>query len=200
MMTQLRDNLLRLGYQVSCFGTKEEASAYLNTEIDATTVGFGGSVTLGEMGLYDSLGAHNTVWSHHVATTREESLYIQRQARDADVYLSSVNGIGVGGEIVNIDGNCNRVASILWGHRKVYLIVGVNKITPDLESAVHRARHVAAPKNAQRLHKNTPCAQKGDRCYDCQSPERICRGVSILLTKPSAASYEVILIDEVLGY
>ena len=118
----------------------------------------------------------------------------------ADIYISSVNGIAETGEIINIDNTGNRVAAVSYGPKTVYLIVGKNKIAPDYESALFRARNVASPLNAQRLNRKTPCAVNGDRCYDCNSPERICRNLSVLWEKPIGAEYEVNLINEDLGY
>ena len=117
-----------------------------------------------------------------------------------EVYLSSVNGLAETGELINIDGAGNRVASTLFGHEEVYFIVGANKIAPDYDAALWRARNIAAPKNAQRLKRKTPCAVKADRCYDCSSPERICRGLAVLWARPNATEeMEVVLIGEALG-
>ena len=118
----------------------------------------------------------------------------------ADIYISSVNGISENGEIVNIDNTGNRVAAISYGPKKVYLVVGKNKIAPTLEAAIYRARNIAGPLNAKRLKRKTPCALNADRCYDCNSPERICRNLSVLWDKPTGAEYEIILINEELGY
>lgn len=124
----------------------------------------------------------------------------RKLATASEVYISSVNGIAETGEIVNIDGCGNRVAAISFGPEKVYLLVGKQKITKDLNAAIDYARNVAAPKNAKRLGINTPCAINADKCYNCNSPQRICRNMSILMTKPSGSEYEVIIIDEELGY
>ena len=118
----------------------------------------------------------------------------------SDVYLTSVNGLAETGELINIDGTGNRVSGELFGHKKVYFIVGRNKLAPTYEEALRRARNVASPKNAQRLGVKTPCAVKGDRCYDCKSPERICRGLVVLWEKMKSCEMEVVLIDEDLGY
>ena len=118
----------------------------------------------------------------------------------AEIYISSVNAISENGEIVNIDNTGNRVAAISYGPEKVYLVIGSNKVADTLESAIYRARNVASPMNAKRLNRKTPCAVKGDKCYDCNSPERICRNLSVLWTKPTGAIYEIILINESLGY
>ena len=102
--------------------------------------------------------------------------------------------------MVNIDGKGNRISESLYGHEKVYFIIGANKVMPDLQQAIDRARNIAAPKNAQRLSCKTPCAVKADRCYDCSSPGRICNGMVIYFGKMTSCEMEVILIDEALGY
>ena len=93
------------------------------------------------------------------------------------------------------------MASTVFGHRRVYFVVGSNKIAPDYDAALWRARNIASPKNAQRLGKKTPCAVKGDRCYDCQSPERICRALTVLWEKPQGIEHmEIVLVEQELGY
>ena len=117
-----------------------------------------------------------------------------------DVYLSSANGLSETGEIVNIDGKCNRVAATLFGPKRCIFVCGVNKLRPDLQSAIERARNIAAPLNAKRLNRKTPCAVDG-RCHNCKSPERICRAMVIHMGVPSGfESCEVVLIGEKLGY
>lgn len=130
----------------------------------------------------------------------EDICTFRLEANAASIYITSVNGIAESGEIVNIDGNCNRVASIFYGHEKVYFVIGENKIEKDYDSALYRARNIAAQLNAQRLGVKTPCAIKADKCYDCKSPERICRGLSVLWEKPMTGEFEIILIHENLGY
>ena len=192
-MERVRKNLEERGFQTSCFATAKEAADYLDAQIDGATVGIGGSLTIQAMGLSERLSKHNEVIWHWEGGEL-------RRAMLADVYLTSVNGLAETGEIVNIDGNCNRVAASMFGPKRVYYVVGINKIAPDFEKALWRARNVAAPKNAQRLGKKTPCAVKADRCYDCKSPERICRGLSVLWRKPTGFEQaEVVLIEEELG-
>ena len=117
-----------------------------------------------------------------------------------DVYLTSANAVSAMGEIVNIDGTCNRVAGSLYGFDACYVVCGVNKLTPDLTSAMRRARTIAAPLNARRLGKRTPCAVDG-KCHDCRSPERICRAMAVLMAPPARMRhYEIVLIGEELGY
>ncbi len=198
--TKVKESLTERGYAVTTFATAAEAAAYLNEKIDGVTVGFGGSVTLREMGLLDSLSAHNTVYSHWTPAeglTPAETLV---RASSTEVYLTSANGLAETGEIINIDGTGNRVAGTLYGHEKVYFVIGRNKLAPDYDAALYRARNIAAPKNAQRLGVATPCAAKGDKCYDCKSPQRICRGLVVLWEAMKSCETEVVLIDEELGY
>lgn len=195
----LREKLEKNGFAVSVFATGEEAAAYLNEQIDQRTVGMGGSMTIAELGLRESLSRHNVVFSH--GFTPAPPAQVQQLAAGAEVYLLSANGIaGDTGEILNIDGTGNRVSSSLYGHRKVYILAGRNKISPNFHSALQRVRNVVAPKNAQRLGRKTPCAARGDRCYDCDSPERICRGLVVLYKKMGSMDMEVVLVDQELGY
>ncbi len=196
----VRTNLENKGYRVSCFSDAAAAAVYLNAQIDGKTVGIGGSMTAEEMGLYDSLREHNTVYWHWRAGEGQTPDELRAAAVGAEEYISSVNGLAGTGEIVNIDGSGNRVASTIYGHKKVWLLVGKNKLAPDLEGAIDRARNIAAPKNARRLGLQTPCAEKGDKCYDCKSPARICRALSVFWTSPRGSEYEVVLIGEDLGY
>lgn len=194
--SKVKENLEAQGFQVRVFATGAEAAAYLDGAIDGASVGFGGSVTLDQMGVYEKLAQHNTVHWHW----REDPNAALTASVGADVYLTSVNGLAETGELINIDGTGNRAASTLYGHKKVYFVVGRNKLAPTYDEALWRARNIAAPKNAQRLHKKTPCAVKGDRCYDCKSPDRICRGLVVLWRAMMGMESEVILVDENLGY
>lgn len=190
----LRKNLEAKGYATSHFATAKEAADYLNTQLDGTTVAFGGSTTLADMGLYESLSAHNTVYWHWKGNTPADG-------GKAECYLSSVNGVSENGELINIDGVCNRVSETLFGHKKVYFVIGANKIAPDYDAALFRARNTAAPLNARRLNKKTPCAVGDEiKCFDCKSPERICHALTVLWTAPGGAAYEVVIVDEALGY
>ena len=198
--TKVKGNVEKLGYAVTVFDDKQAAADYLNAQIDGKTVGFGGSVTVREMGLFPLLSAHNTVYWHDEKPQSMSVAETRAAGTRAEIYISSVNGISENGEIVNIDNTGNRVAAVTYGPEKVYLLIGGNKLAPDLEKAIDRARNIAAPKNAQRLHRKTPCAVKGDRCYDCDSPDRICRNLSVFWKKPTGAAYEILLINESLGY
>ena len=193
----VKKNLEARGFRVSTFETAQAASDYLNGAIDGVSVGFGGSITLDQMGLYERLASHNsTVW--HWKT--DDKLAARQQAMTTDMYITSVNGLAETGELINIDGIGNRVGATLFGHKKVWFVAGRNKLAPTYDEALWRARNIAAPKNAQRLQKKTPCAIKGDRCYDCKSPDRICRGLVVLWEAVTSMEMEVVLIDEELGF
>lgn len=200
MFKEIKSVLGSNGYKVTCCDGAADAAKYLNVEINGKTVGIGGSKTVEEIGLYDKLASHNTVYWHARLEKNMTADEVRSLAATAEIYISSVNALAQTGEIINIDGACNRIASICYGHKKVYLIVGKNKIAPDYDTALYRARNVAAPKNARRLGKKTPCAVNADKCYNCKSPDRICRALSVLWTKPSLCDYEIVLINEDLGF
>lgn len=196
------DNLKKREYTVSIFENNDEACEYLKKEICNFSVGLGGSMTLKELGLFDILSQNNEVWWHGKGAQLKEygSDFIIKKAMTTDIYITSANALTESGQIINIDGRCNRISSTLYGHKKIYYIIGKNKIAPTLENAIWRARNIAAPKNAQRLGLDTPCAKKGDKCYDCSSSDRICRGFLILERPPKGTEVEIVLINNSLGY
>ncbi len=198
--TTAKKNLEARGFTVSTFASAKEAADYLNAQIDHSSVSFGGSMTLSQMGLFESLGAHNTMYSHWNVPEGMDASEVLKNASNCEHYLLSANGLAETGEIINIDGTGNRVSSMLFGHKKVWFIVGSNKLAPSYDEALWRARNIAAPKNAQRPGVKTPCAVKGDRCYDCKSPQRICRALTVLWEAVRSCETEVVLIDEPLGY
>ena len=193
--TKVQKNLEARGYTVKAFATAAEAADYLDGAIDGKTVGFGGSATLDALGIYDRLESHNTVIWHWKQPADEA----RKAAMQTQVYLTSANALAETGEIVNIDGTGNRVSATLFGHEKVIFVIGRNKLAATYEMAVDRARNVAAPQRARQLGKKTPCAVKLDRCYDCKSPERICRGMVTLWGPMLGMEGEVLLVDEDLG-
>jgi L-lactate utilization protein LutB len=196
---KLKENLERNGFVVSYYETAAEAKEALVAAINGKTVGFGGSCTLRDMGLFEALSEENQVFWHWKQQPMNEA---RAKANAAEVYLTSLNGVAETGELINIDGDGNRLAATTFGDKKVYFIIGVNKIAPDFHSALNRARNIAAPLNARRLNKETPCAMgKEVKCYNCQSPNRICKGITILERKLGGVSeMEVMIINEELGY
>lgn len=192
--------LRKKGYDVTICNTAAEAADYLDGRVDGKTVGFGDSVTLETLGLYDRLRAHNTVFDPKHCPEGEDFWATARKTLLTDVFFTSVNAVAETGEMVNIDGTGNRVAGSLFGHDRVYFAAGKNKIVPTLDEAVWRARNVAAPQNSARHGFKTPCAVKRDHCYDCAAPDRICCGQMIYYRKMRFIEMEVVLIDEELGF
>ena len=193
-LTVLRENSFDARY----FAAAAEAVDALCAELHGRTIGIGGSVTAEQMDLYDRLSRENTVFWHW----RQPAAEARKNAMEAEIYLLSANAVSETGALVNIDGTGNRVAASLYGRERVIYLVGVNKLVPTLEDAIARARNVAAPLNARRLHCQTPCAlAEPMRCHDCHSPDRICKGF-VVQTQPmgGVGKTEVILIGETLGY
>ena len=188
------ETLRKRGFKARIFEDAAAVVNYLDSVIDGVSVGFGGSVTLQEIGAYERLCGHNeTHWHWNGGPVERDA------AMTTEVYLSSVNGLAETGEHINIDGTGNRAASTLYGHKRVYFVVGQNKIAPTYEQALWRARNIAAPKNAQRLGMETPCAVRADRCYDCDSPQRICRGLVTLWRPMTGTDTEILLVRQDLG-
>ena len=164
---------------------------------EGSSVTMGGAMSAHEIGLVDALkkGDYNFIDRDAYEDKRAAML----AAYDADVFLTSANAITEDGILVNIDGNSNRVSAIAQGPRKVIFIVGMNKVCPDPDSAMKRARNVAAPINAQRFGLNTPCAKTG-ACMDCKSPDTICCQFLITRFSRHKDRIHVILINGNLGF
>ena len=192
---RLQKTLEAAGFTVQWFPTAQAAKEALVARFAGKTIGMGGSVTLRDLGLYEALSQRGTVYWHWQQPGPETLA----QAAQAQVYLTSVNALAETGQLVNIDGTGNRVSATLFGHEKVYFVIGRNKLAPTYEAAVYRARNVAAPQRARQLGKKTPCAVKADRCYDCRSPERVCRALVTLWGPMLGMETEVLLVDEDLG-
>ena len=183
------------GYYVQ---TKEEAlKLALSLIPEGSTVTMGGGMSVIEIGLVDALknGNYNYI-DREAAEDRRAAML---QAYDADFFLASSNAITDDGVLVNIDGNANRVSAIAYGPKKVLMIVGVNKVCSDVDSAMKRARNVAAPINNQRFNGNNPCTKTGT-CANCKSPDTIC--CQFLVTRYSRHQdrIHVILVNEPLGF
>ena len=198
MLNQVRKGLEKRGYTVYLFRTAQEAKDYLLSAIAPhQSVGFGGSMTLKNMGLEQALAERgNSVYWHWTAEDKEDA---QRKAAVADVYLTSANAVTKSGQIINVDGHGNRVAATLHGPGRVIFVVGRNKITENYDEAMDRIRNVVSPANAKRMNLDTPCAKTG-RCMDCSSKQRICNVTVVLERRLMGYQMDVILVDEDLGY
>ena len=199
-MEQVKKNLEKNGFDVEILSNKEAVKEALLKEIPTdAVVGFGGSVTLKDIGIYQALTerGNKTLW--HWETEPEKRGAVCKEALFSDVYLSSANALLEEGEILNIDGNGNRVSALFYGPKKVILVIGKNKIVGDYEAGLERIRTIASPMNARRLNRKTPCATL-NRCTDCDSPDRMCMVTSLIEKKPPTMAYKIYLVDEELGY
>ena len=183
-----------------CATSAEAVEKALSLMPEGSSVTWGGSMTLTECGLMDALeGKGYELISRDEAKTPEEARVMDAKQVMADYYLMSSNAITIDGELVNIDGRANRVSCLCWGPQNVIIIAGMNKVAPDVKSALQRVRNFAAPPNTVRLNKNTPCSQTG-RCGDCYSPDCICSQVVITRRSSTPNRIKVILVGEELGY
>lgn len=177
--------------------SKEEAlQKALELIPEESSIAMGGCMSAKEIGLVDALKEGNY---HFIDRDQLEPREGLLASYDADVFLSSVNAMTSDGVLVNIDGNSNRVSCIAQGPKKVVFIVGINKVCADLDSAMKRARNVAAPINAQRFNLNIPCREAG-KCFDCKSPDTICCQFLITRFSRHVGRIHVILVNDELGY
>ena len=177
---------------------KEEAlKKALELIPQGSTVTMGGAMSAKEIGLVDAMkaGNYNFIDRDEIADKRAAML----AAYDADWYLASVNAMTEDGQLVNIDGNANRVSAIAQGPKQVLFIVGMNKVCDDLDGAMKRARNVAAPINAQRFGLSTPCSKTGS-CMDCKIPDTICCQFLITRYSKHPGRIQLILVNDSLGF
>ena len=164
-------------------------------------VSFGGSMTLSESGMMNALTGRSdiTLYDRNTAKNQDDITAIYHKAFDADYFFMSSNAISATGELVNIDGTGNRVAALIYGPKHVIILAGMNKVAPDLATAMARAKNTATAPNSIRLNRATPCAATG-LCSDCQSPDCICCQTVITRRSRDVDRIKVILIGENLGY
>ncbi len=187
------------GYFVN---NKKELIKLLESLIqEGDTVGCGDSVTLEETGVFDFVRRGNYVFydKHQPRLTSEEKRKIYLKNFDADIFLTGVNAVTLDGKLFNIDGNGSRVAPMLYGPKQVIVVAGINKLTDTEDAAVTRARQVAAPLDAKRLNKNTPCTKLG-KCIDCRHEQRICNDFVLIARQLVKDRIKVILVNQSYGY
>lgn len=166
---------------------------------DGALIGWGGAMSAQQIGLMDTLRNRNAnLIDRDNAVDAQERTKMMKQCLTADVFLTGANALSLDGQMVNIDGNGNRVAAIVYGPEKVIVIAGMNKVCDTLEQAVQRARTVAAPANSQRFGGTAPCKTTGS-CHNCVSPDCICNQILITRHCRPAGRIQFILVGEDLG-
>jgi L-lactate utilization protein LutB len=201
--TQVAAECSKKGFQAVYADSPEEAlEKVLSLIPQGTAVGISGSVSVREIGAVEALEKRgNPVvqhWDPSLKTTEEKKARLLEEI-SCTVHLTGTNAITQDGMLVNIDGTGNRTAAMSWGPGKIIFVVGINKICPDLETAIRRVRDVATPPNALRLGIDTPCAKTG-HCMNCNSPQRVCRALLILERATMGRESHVIIVGEPLGY
>jgi hypothetical protein len=184
-------------------GLGEERSAVkaiLDMIPDGATVGIGGSVTLTQIGFFKVVKGRGVDLINPFAKdiSLEERGELHRRIFSCDYFLCSSNAITEEGQLYNVDATGNRVAAMFFGPKKSIVVCGINKIVKDMEEARRRVWNFAAPTNANRLGRKTPCTKTGV-CADCSSPERICNISVELLKKPTRSDILILIIGEPLG-
>lgn len=189
------------GFDAYYCQNKQEALAQALALIPETdVVSWGGSVTIAELGLLDAVKKRNPVIDRDTAKTPEEKQELMHKALLCDTFLLSSNAITADGQLVNIDGNGNRVAALIYGPKQVLVLAGLNKVAGSLEAAMDRARNIAAPINAQRFPGlATPCYKTGS-CGNCVSADCICSQIVVTRTSRVKGRIKVILVGEQLGF
>lgn len=184
-----------------CETSKDALDLVMGMIPSESSVSFGGSMTLAETGILDELRSRTdiTLYDRSTCTTPEEIQAVYRQAFSCNSYLMSTNAITVNGELINIDGNANRVAALCYGPDQVIVVAGVNKIVSDVESGYKRVKDIASPQNGIRLERNTPCSING-KCGDCWGDGCMCSQTVITRRSSIVNRIKVILVGETLGY
>lgn len=182
----------------------EDSASCVKAIIDmmpaGSVIGWGGSQSAVECGLMDAIqGDKYTLIDRMTAKSPEESREIYAKTVMADYYLMSTNAITMDGELINIDGNGNRVACLIHGPKNVILVVGMNKLVSGVEDGYRRVRDIATPANTKRLNRNTPCFHTG-RCGDCLSPDCICNQIVVTRRSGQPGRIKVFFVAEELGY
>ncbi len=198
----LVEALNRKNFQALYCAGSEAAADYILAEAGtAHSIGFGGSLSVADMKLTATLmEAGKEILNHGFPDlTPEQRTEIMQRQQTCDLFVTGTNAATIDGALINIDGLGNRVAAMIYGPKKVIVVVGRNKIVEgDIIAGIQRVKNESAPPNARRLGKKTPCAQTGF-CCDCDSPERICHVTTIIDSKPSGTDIRVLVVNEDMG-
>ncbi len=202
----VKENLEKNNFEVFIADTAQAAKDIALNDIipvlSPETVSFGGSVSFVETGLYHGVMDQKdltVINTFDQSISAEDMFERRRQALMVDLFITGTNAVTEDGQLVNLDMIGNRVAAMMWGPKNVLLIIGRNKICPDLESAMERVKHYAAPVNTMKLGKKTPCVKTGV-CHDCSSPDRICNYWTIIEKSFVKKRIKIIFVNQDLGF
>lgn len=199
---ELLDNLKKRNMKGYFVNSRGELLQLLNKLIiKDSSVGCGDSLTLEEAGVFTFLreGSYHFYDKFDRNLSKEEKKELYRKNFSVDTFITGTNAITADGQIFNIDGNGSRVAPMLYGPNQVIIVIGINKICEDLDSAIKRARQIAAPLDAKRLEKSTPCTITG-QCIDCKHKERICNDFVLISGQFTKDRIKVIILNQEIGY
>ncbi len=205
-LAELKDTLTENNFEVFVAENTDEAKSIvlekIIPEIAPKSVSWGGSLTFVATGIYDALKNNNNfniLDTYDKTLSPEEGLQRRRQSLLVDLFITGSNAVTETGQLVNLDMIGNRVGALTFGPQNVIILVGRNKIVPDLDEAMFRIKNYAAPVNTMRLEKKTPCA-KTSFCGDCKSPDRICNTWTITEKSFPKKRVKIILINKDLGF
>jgi len=193
------ESLRKNGFDALFLPDRESVRSRLLQECEkAASIGFGGSMSIAEMGIHEALSGKGKRLLDHGRVPAGEKAAARLAQLTCDLFLSGANAITLNGCLVNLDMNGNRTNAMTFGPKKIVVVAGANKVVADVAEGIKRIKTVAAPRNAKRLQLATPCAVTG-LCEDCASPQRICRVYSIIERKPPNSDITVIVCGEPMG-
>jgi hypothetical protein len=193
------ESLRKHGFDALFLPDREAVRSLVLSECEkADSIGFGGSVSVAEMGIFDALAGTGKRLLDHGRVPAGEKAAARLAQLTCDLFLTGTNAVTLDGCLVNLDMNGNRTNAMTFGPKKIVVVAGTNKIVADVAEGIRRIKSTAAPRNAMRLRLSTPCAATGF-CSDCDSPQRICRVYSIIERKPPIPDVTVVLCGEPMG-
>lgn len=191
--------LCKNGFDAEYHSTVGSVRERVLAECDrAETIGFGGSTSIAEMGIYDTLAGRGKTLFDHGRVAPSEKAAARLGQLTCDLFLSGTNAVTLDGCLVNLDMNGNRTNAMTFGPKKIVVVAGGQKVVAGVPEAIRRIKSVAAPRNTKRLKLSTPCAVSGF-CENCDSPQRICRVYSIIERKPPHSDISVLVCGDPMG-
>lgn len=196
----VKQNFIKRGFKFDYFEDCTDAIKFVTSLIpQKSTIGFGGSVSVMESGLFDALKNNDYTLLHRTTCPNIDKEELYQEMHTASWYISSSNALSKTGDLINIDGRANRIGEMVNGPTNIVFFCGINKLVDDISEGIDRVRNVAAPKNCVKLHKNTPCAVSG-KCSYCNSADTICKATLILHHPTTGRNIYIVLVNKNLGF